>query len=1513
MKGRTLTVLPGVDSARGGDGMFKIRRITAILAILAVVQLMVPFGSVLAGGPTSKIPAAPFLDVYDTKYQDAVGLLYLIKVASGTGAFAFGPNEKVTRAQWAVFVLGMLGEEPASSPSEAFPDVPVSHWANGAITRAVELGLLRGDTTGKFRPEDPVTFAELATVLIRGLGYESQVAPGEWPVQHILLANRLGLLEGSDFSAQTSATRGEMAILLANAVFVVPVAATGKTLNASRFKAVASIKLLPESSVMTTDRLPLSVVGTDWYGNAFPVPGNLLALSSNASVDSSGTLVATGGSEIAVQASYGELSAAQTYYRIKSVSVTPATAVAAVGTTVQFTATGLTFDNKTVPVAVTWSATGPGNIDAKTGLLKVTGGGTITVTTSLGAAAASAQVTGVDSLTVSSNNNILSPGKTAHLSAAGAGGVSVPVTWSIVSGGGSLDAQGLYTAGSPGEVVVQATAGSVTASAKITVVGALRIEPSSAAIGVGTTKQFKAQAQTAAGWQDVPATWTLSNSSIGVLSSTGVLASTASGTGVVTAQYGGLSATASVTVAGQATALRLEASRTIVPANGRSAVTVTATFVDAAGIPTAAPASQVLFSVSSATLGTLSSYSVPVLNNKAEVTFTPGTSATTGNILVASPGTTLTAGTLSITTTAPSVAAIKLSAYPAALAADGVSRTTITATLTDQDGQPITNTTGSALAVNLGASGNAGLLIGSLVSIAPGSSSGTLQFQAAASTGTSTVFGTANYVVQSTQVSTILVGAAAKLGIRTPITETVADGVKQMSVTVELQDANGNVVTSNSTHSVSLTATGPGSIYPGIITLNSGTATFKFSTTKAGTYTFTAADVSNGTIASARATGTFIAGTPTALDIALDPNVNAVSADGVTAVRLTSRVLDAYGNHVTNATTAVTFKQLTINAFEDIGSVTVNALNGVAITSITPKRTPGTDTFVASAPGLTSSTALAVATHITGWANKIVVRPTGINSIVAGQSFQATIWVEDALNQVLTNDSGRTVALALSDGTATSDSPQQTVNGVATFTVTPGKSGTLTIKAQSVGLASDNTGVTMQVTPAVPDHIILTASGTELAADGRSVVTVTPQLVDTYGNTLGTPVTVTLAVNDSNLGRLGSTTINTGYGTTFTASSTPGQVTISGSASYPVTPVVLNTYFAGPPTHVKVDPPKGATAGATGDAAMKVTVRITDDSGHTVSSLTSGQVYGTAGTISIAYLTVVTNSTGTTTLTSTASSPLPPGVSLPSGVTTAGAYIINGQATFTFTDTRAETVTFIPALSLGTTLLTPQNATGTITPGPAASVTVTLAPSAINAQSNTTLFATANLADAYGNAVPSDGDTFNFAVSNNQFLTPIVGWSAASSGSGGTITLRSTPGVTGTAYITASSTKTALTSPATAVVQDYLPAKPWVTVTPLNGTNNFYTSDAAVRIDLSFGARLVSQTATVYVNGVQVTLYSSSIGGSTVSTAAAGTTNLTGYILRSDYGGAGVKSVLAIMTSTVGTGPASDPLTFQVN
>ncbi len=65
-----------------------------------------------------------------------------------------------------VTVLHRLEDTPAASSSSTFPDVPRSSWYTSAVSWANASGIVQGTDAG-FKPDDPVTREQLATILYR--------------------------------------------------------------------------------------------------------------------------------------------------------------------------------------------------------------------------------------------------------------------------------------------------------------------------------------------------------------------------------------------------------------------------------------------------------------------------------------------------------------------------------------------------------------------------------------------------------------------------------------------------------------------------------------------------------------------------------------------------------------------------------------------------------------------------------------------------------------------------------------------------------------------------------------------------------------------------------------------------------------------------------------------------------------------------------------------------------------------------------------------------------------------------------------------------------------------------------------------------------------------------------------------------------------------------------------------------------------------------------------------------
>ncbi|WP_152393391.1 S-layer homology domain-containing protein [Paenibacillus guangzhouensis] len=119
-----------------------------------------------------------------------------------------------------------------SSLIQKFKDLPATHWAASAIQSAVNNGYFKGYSDGSFKPNAPVTKAEMATILGR-ISEQPVITEYNanftdlpaWATESVKAAVEKGFIDPSKYSGKLDAnaalTRGEMAIWLAQGLAVV--------------------------------------------------------------------------------------------------------------------------------------------------------------------------------------------------------------------------------------------------------------------------------------------------------------------------------------------------------------------------------------------------------------------------------------------------------------------------------------------------------------------------------------------------------------------------------------------------------------------------------------------------------------------------------------------------------------------------------------------------------------------------------------------------------------------------------------------------------------------------------------------------------------------------------------------------------------------------------------------------------------------------------------------------------------------------------------------------------------------------------------------------------------------------------------------------------------------------------------------------------------------------------------------------------------------------------------------
>ena len=106
-----------------------------------------------------------FTDVTASPYAAQINTLAVYGILDGDGSGHFAPNNRLTRAQLASMLAQALGL--ADGPSGLFSDVPADSWFTEAVGAVVSLGLMDGTGNGHFDPNAGITQEQLITVMGR--------------------------------------------------------------------------------------------------------------------------------------------------------------------------------------------------------------------------------------------------------------------------------------------------------------------------------------------------------------------------------------------------------------------------------------------------------------------------------------------------------------------------------------------------------------------------------------------------------------------------------------------------------------------------------------------------------------------------------------------------------------------------------------------------------------------------------------------------------------------------------------------------------------------------------------------------------------------------------------------------------------------------------------------------------------------------------------------------------------------------------------------------------------------------------------------------------------------------------------------------------------------------------------------------------------------------------------------------------------------------------------------------
>ncbi|MDA8234916.1 MAG: S-layer homology domain-containing protein [Clostridia bacterium] len=114
-----------------------------------------------------------FNDVVGHWAQNDIELLMAKGIAAGKTSSSFRPETPITRAELTKFIVDAMGIPKYNAPYANFDDVDDDYWAYKYIQGAARVGIVKGTSAYRFSPEQYVTRVEAAAMISRAAGFKA--------------------------------------------------------------------------------------------------------------------------------------------------------------------------------------------------------------------------------------------------------------------------------------------------------------------------------------------------------------------------------------------------------------------------------------------------------------------------------------------------------------------------------------------------------------------------------------------------------------------------------------------------------------------------------------------------------------------------------------------------------------------------------------------------------------------------------------------------------------------------------------------------------------------------------------------------------------------------------------------------------------------------------------------------------------------------------------------------------------------------------------------------------------------------------------------------------------------------------------------------------------------------------------------------------------------------------------------------------------------------------------------
>ncbi len=593
---------------------------------------------------------------------------------------------------------------------------------------------------------------------------------------------------------------------------------------------------------------------------------------------------------------------------------------------------------------------------------------------------------------------------------------------------------------------------------------------------------------------------------------------------------------------------------------------------------------------------------------------------------------------------------------------------------------------------------------------------------------------TADTGPQTTWAGNVAAGTIVNhLVFETEPTSVTAGTPTSTAVTVEIEDANGNVVTGDNSYVTLSIYSGPtGGVLAGEATAQAQNGVAVFSNLvldTAGSYVLAVADTTDNLDAVSSTAITVAPAAPVQLVFTTQPTGTAPNSRLAPVV---VAIEDQFGNVEALDNTSVSLTATGPGGFAAGSTTSVTAVSGVATFNNLALTNPGTYTLEASDPADNTPGASSSAFTISAGASaatQLVFLSLPLNATAGSALAQFTVNLEDANGHIVTSDNP-TISLEIDQGPTGAQlggtDQVAAVNGIATFgNLMLDTAGNYTLKAVDAAsnLAAVAT-VAVVVTPAVAADLLFTTQPTN-GMPNSPLAPVVVTIRDKYGN-----------VETSDDSSVGLTVSNPGV---FASGSTTTVDAVSGVATFSnleLTTAGTFTLTAADTTDSLTSNPSGnftTTSGPTAAKLVFVSLPNTATAGSALSQF--------AVEIEDANGQVLTGDNTTITLSSVNA---PPGagvggekqIEAENGIATFSNVLLDTAGTYTLQASDAQDNLAITASGpINVAPATAERLAFTTQPGNTA-VNATISPAVV-----------VKIEDQFGNTVTSDGSTVSLTLS----------------------------------------------------------------------------------------------------------------------------------------------------------------------